>query len=263
MFSRCSRLRRPISFLFAQFLIVWKTVRDCAPMTSFYGRLTHRLRSPAPPVFLGSLNFHYQVVPLTSTSMAIMTSDDYYSDDDDLDSSILSQLDLIEAAYRSKLDQPTSVPQKKQLVQEGSLMDLSFELNEVDFQRIDTFVDDAIKKSQAAPVAGPSNLNHFVPKHPVQMSLFGDVVRPSMSTGTYMPSSSQGPMQRSTSDCRDPGPFGQQAPKTKQWDHTAFAKTGWRKPKSKGKTEEDQEEEAVEFEQFPAPFVQGTLQVPP
>ena len=59
--------------------------------------------------------------------------------------------------------------------------------------------------------------------------------------------------------------FGQQAPKTKSWDHTAFSKTGVRqskqraKRKGKGKAFENDAEESgeeqVEFEQFPAPFV--------
>jgi len=52
--------------------------------------------------------------------------------------------------------------------------------------------------------------------------------------------------------------------KTKKWDHTAFAKTGRRRKAGKGKEkenidEEGDEEEVVEFQQFPAPFVQGTL----
>ncbi|KAG8961624.1 hypothetical protein FRC03_005134 [Tulasnella sp. 419] len=59
--------------------------------------------------------------------------------------------------------------------------------------------------------------------------------------------------------------FGKQPPKTKVWDRTAFAQTGWRKGKGKGKgkgkasmfgeDEDEGEEEQIEFEQFPAPFV--------
>ena len=57
--------------------------------------------------------------------------------------------------------------------------------------------------------------------------------------------------------------------KTKTWDRTAYAKTGWRNPnKGKNKTtdsdgegveEEEQEEERVEFEQFPLPTDLGEV----
>lgn len=58
-------------------------------------------------------------------------------------------------------------------------------------------------------------------------------------------------------------PFGKPTKKTKQWDRTAFAKSGWRKPaNAQGKEKvgeqvggEQDEEEEIEFEQFPAPFV--------
>lgn len=129
-------------------------------------------------------------------------------------------------------------------------MDLSLDLDDVDLQRLDSFID-AAYKSQAAPVAGPSNVSRPLSKGSFQTTLFGDVLPRNEPSPA-----SRGPMQRSKSDRRNP--FGQQAPKTKQWDHTAFAKSGWRKPKGKAVDEDEQEEEkAVEFEQFPAPFVSG------
>ncbi|KAG8864334.1 3'-5' DNA helicase [Tulasnella sp. 330] len=62
--------------------------------------------------------------------------------------------------------------------------------------------------------------------------------------------------------------FGRQAAKVKTWDRTAFAETGFRanvgqgKGKKKRRGEEDREddhEETIEFEQFPAPFVYHEL----
>lgn len=62
-------------------------------------------------------------------------------------------------------------------------------------------------------------------------------------------------------------PFGRRASKTKYWDQTAFAKTGWKstkggKGKGKGKQYSDDEEEGeeeIEFAQFPAPFITREL----
>jgi ATP-dependent DNA helicase MPH1 len=52
--------------------------------------------------------------------------------------------------------------------------------------------------------------------------------------------------------------------KAKKWDHTAFSKTGRRRKVGKGKGKENMdeaegEEDPVEFEQFPAPFIPGKL----
>jgi ATP-dependent DNA helicase MPH1 len=68
-------------------------------------------------------------------------------------------------------------------------------------------------------------------------------------------------MKRTKSTQRSP--FGRQPSKTKRWDHTAFSKSGLRKGKAKEKRkandgdERDEADEAIEFEQFPAPFVSG------
>lgn len=181
-----------------------------------------------------------------------MNSDDYFTDV--FNSAILNQIDVIEAAHRPKL---THNPPPKSLYaqKEDSFTDLSFDINDADLQHLDSV--DAAYKHQTAPVAGPSNAGRPLSKNSVQTTLFGDIAHPPASSKAGPPS--RGPMQRSKSDHRNP--FGQQAPKTKQWDHTAFAKSGWKKPKSKGKgksVEDEPEDEAMEFEQFPAPFIQGT-----
>jgi ATP-dependent DNA helicase MPH1 len=90
----------------------------------------------------------------------------------------------------------------------------------------------------------------------VQTTLFGGVAGQQLSSNANKPRSD---MQRTTSTQRNI--FGQQPRKTKQWDQTAFAKSGVRPPKSKDKGKggpDEDEDEPVEFEQFPAPFVSRT-----
>lgn len=193
----------------------------------------------------------------------MLNSDDYFTDD--LDAGILNQLDVIEAAHCPQLSHnylppkkpPSKPPPPKQIEEEDSFMDLSLNIDEADLQRIDSFIDAAYKR-QAAPLAGPSGASRPPPsKCSVQTTLHGGVVNSPASTSKAGPAS-RGPMQRSKSDHRNP--FGQQAPQTKQWDHTAFAKSGCRKPKPSEKekfNEDDQEGVGVEFEQFPAPFIPG------
>ncbi|KDQ63860.1 hypothetical protein JAAARDRAFT_696340 [Jaapia argillacea MUCL 33604] len=102
----------------------------------------------------------------------------------------------------------------------------------------------------------------------LQMTLFGDVLPPQASSSK---SKSTTDNQSRTKPVPTRNPFGHHARKTKVWDHTEFAKTGWKKStgksvkgkgKGKGKAspddgidDADEEEEEVEFEQFPAPFV--------
>lgn len=110
----------------------------------------------------------------------------------------------------------------------------------------------------ANPVPGPSRANGLVrrPSKGAQLTLFGDVANDVEPAKAAAPPPRQ--FQRTRSRQM---PLAGQAKKTKQWDRTAYAKTGWRKPKAnpdkgKGRTSDDEaEEEAMEFEQFPAPEV--------
>ncbi|KIK99878.1 hypothetical protein PAXRUDRAFT_822238 [Paxillus rubicundulus Ve08.2h10] len=204
----------------------------------------------------------------------MMNSDDYF--DDDLDSGILNQLDIIEAAHRPQTNQPQPpkklspakpvppklvppklVPPKpvpsKQIEPDDSFVDLTLDIDEADLQRLDSFID-AAYKGNTVSATGSSNLSSS--KNSVQTTLFGDTAASTTKAGP----ASRGPVQRSKSNPRNP--FGHQAPKTKQWDHTAFAKSGWKKPKSNSQDNdaEGQEGKEVEFEQFPAPFISG---IPP
>ncbi|KAG0697158.1 hypothetical protein DFH29DRAFT_947571 [Suillus ampliporus] len=187
-----------------------------------------------------------------------MSSSDY-GFDDELDSAILNELDTIEAAHRVPLRHPPKPPAPtnkapKPLDEEDSFYDLSLEIDETELQRLDTFID-AVYKGNAHSVAGPSNPPRSSSKNTVQRTLFGDVAQPTASSSRQSPTK-RSSLQRTKSSPRKP--FGQQAPQTRQWDHTAFAKSGWKKPKTaKGKGRDDgdeEEEERVEFEQFPAPF---------
>ncbi|KAJ7139882.1 hypothetical protein C8R44DRAFT_765650 [Mycena epipterygia] len=160
---------------------------------------------------------------------------DGYFDEDDLDDAVLQQLDAIEAAH--KRPPPPREP---------SFDEFSFgDIDERDLQMLDTFIEDSYQ-GKAQPVAGPSRTS----SGSRQTTLFGEVLPLSPPKRTQI--------QRTKSTPRNP--FGQQAPKTKKWDQTAFSKSGLKRGKSKGKgkgaynNDEEEEEEPVEFEQFPAPF---------
>jgi hypothetical protein len=167
-------------------------------------------------------------------------SSDGFVDDFSFDSAALDELDAIEAAYFA-LPRP-NVSERQDL---GKFEDMD--------------------EDQPIPVAGPSNhqKNHF--GRTVQTTLLGTSIPSTSKSKNAVPGQKQS--QRSQSNSRNP--FGQQAKKSKAWDHTEFAKTGWRRSKSKTKPQETlndnddgEEEEAVEFEQFPAPVVPGQFLLP-
>ncbi|KAI0768490.1 hypothetical protein BD413DRAFT_562373 [Trametes elegans] len=127
-------------------------------------------------------------------------------------------------------------------------------VDEAELAKIDAICQQAYAKNTS--VAGPSKPNGLVrrPSRGAQLTLFGDVANE--VDPMKVPAPHKQPFQRTRSRQM---PFPGQAKKTKQWDRTAYAKTGWRKPKTnpdKGKgrgSDDENEEETVEFEQFPAP----------
>lgn len=170
---------------------------------------------------------------------------DYFDEFDDFDDEALTQLEAIEATQNS-----SPKTRKAPLSRASSFDDLSsFDFDETDLQRLDEFVQGSIQGTLKPPPPPPCLVKKTT-YH--QKTLFGDVIPNQASS-----SSSRPPMQRVKSTPKNP--FGQQAPKTKKWDHTQFAKSGLKASKAakgKGKArEEDFEDEVVEFEQFPAPFV--------
>ncbi|KXN84777.1 ATP-dependent DNA helicase mfh1 [Leucoagaricus sp. SymC.cos] len=192
-----------------------------------------------------------------------MSSDGFF--DDDFDSAALTQLDAIEAAYTTSTQATVSnqaVASTSRTAQaiskhrplnsapsEDSYYDLTLDLDDEDFEKLDNMIRDSYAGKTKMPV-GPTR----------QTTLFGDVLRDKAPTNKPSSSSRQ-PMQRTTSKTRNP--FGSKPKKTKVWDQTAFARSGQGK-KGKGKDVGDQEEEGfVEFEQFPAPFVSPDKLVSP
>ena len=176
-----------------------------------------------------------------------MSSDGYF--DDGLDGAAFEELDAIEAALLSQNAPPHNLPLRNSTLSspEGSVYDLTFDLDEDELQKLDNFIQDAYRINVQATA---SSSRRTSPKH--QLTLFGDVL-PSP------PAKPRSQIQRTKSLPRSA--LNQPAPQTKQWDQTAFAKTGLKQGNSKGKQKISYEgvdnEESVEFEQFPPPFVPG------
>ncbi|PFH50752.1 hypothetical protein AMATHDRAFT_75437 [Amanita thiersii Skay4041] len=189
-----------------------------------------------------------------------MSEDEFF---DSFDDAALQQIDAIEAAAISGLS-PHKLSNNKNNAKSDDLSfsDLTFDIDESELQKLDVVVEASYENhSQAA--AGPSRLASM--NNSIQTTLYGGIA----SASSQRLSSTRAPFQRNKSSSRNV--FGQQAPKTKVWDHTEFAKTGL-KPLRKGKGKakatandnESEEEEEVEFEQFPAPFVPSEFEfVPP
>ncbi|KAH9950517.1 P-loop containing nucleoside triphosphate hydrolase protein [Amylocystis lapponica] len=201
-----------------------------------------------------------------------MSSDEYF--DDEPDSAFLNAVDAIEAAHNLPAKASTSYakPPSNHHPPPRTVIELSdddefdtFDIDEADLQRIDEICENELKRPPppARSIAGPSkgSFDRTASKG-AQTTLFGDIVQPTAPANKTNVSGKK-PMERVQSTSKNP--FGGRARKTKQWDQTTFAKTGWKKPKSigdkgkgKGKAsfndDASGEEEEVEFEQFPAPF---------
>ncbi|KAJ2928868.1 hypothetical protein H1R20_g8225, partial [Candolleomyces eurysporus] len=180
-----------------------------------------------------------------------MSSDNYF--DDEFDDAAFAQMDAIEAAA---LQAEPARPQPRQLAADSSI-DLTFDIDESELQKLDDIVAQEYN-TKVLQVPGPSSgrpINRTGSSNMLQTTLFGDVL-PSQATSSKP--KSRAPMERTKSATRNI--FGQQAPKTKTWDHTAFAQSGLKRKKpSKGKgkgkaTEEEREDDDDGFE-LPAPYV--------
>ena len=177
-----------------------------------------------------------------------MSSDGYF-EDDSLDGAAFEELDAIEAAVLSQKAPPHNLSLRNPTLSspDSSVYDLTFDLDEGELQKLDHVIQDAYRTNVQA-TAGSSKRTS--PKH--QTTLFGDILPPP-------PTKPRSQIQRTKSLPRST--LNQPAPRTKQWDQTAFAKTGLKQGNSKGKrkmsSEDVDNEENVEFEQFPPPFVPG------
>ncbi|KAM6497919.1 hypothetical protein JOM56_005867 [Amanita muscaria] len=177
-----------------------------------------------------------------------MNSDDWF---EDLDTVALEEIDALEAAALAKVDSPSYVTRSGQSslnndqVSVGDSFDLSFNIDEDELHELDRHVG-ALLETNRRPVLTRVNSTN----NTRQTTLDGGFV-------TSPRSGSQLQKAKSTPN----NTFGQKAPKTKKWDHTEFAKTGTKpvkKTKGKSKFADPDgwdEDEDVEFDQFPAPFI--------
>lgn len=191
-----------------------------------------------------------------------MSSDDFF--DDELDSAILKEVDAIEAAAiadfssrNEKINPPSTVGQQQRTRSTPVVIDLSdseefgsFALDDAQLQQIDRICAHHFSNSRDKPVASSSRIGlaqRSSSKCSLQTTLFGEILQPGVTVPkkTFQRTHSKAPPREER--------------RTKQWDHTAFAKTGWRAAGKRkglfdGEDEENHEDE-IEFEQFPAPIV--------
>jgi ATP-dependent DNA helicase MPH1 len=177
-----------------------------------------------------------------------MSSDGYF--ESDIDDSALEQINAIEAAALKSPPTPP-VPKAKTTRQalpqkEASFYDLTFDFDEDALQQINNIEEGAYQGKRL----GPSKAIY-------QTTLFGDIL-------PTQPAKPPSLVARTKSSSRDI--FAIQPQKKKEWDHTSFTQSGSKQSKGKSKKrspDEEEGEETVEFEQFPAPFVSGECYISP
>lgn len=187
-----------------------------------------------------------------------MSSPGSYWGDEDFNSAVLSELAVIEAnqiasTSRSLMRRSPSPPKAMPPLSTNPASDDVYDLFNVDiqdFQELDAAIEKDLRRKEAAPTSKSPTFGRSLSGR--QTTLFGNVLSPSPKKPS---SSRRGAQQRSPERSTDR--------KIKKWDHTAFSKTGTKrktgKRKAKELDEDADEEDAVEFEQFPAPFVAGKL----
>lgn len=194
-------------------------------------------------------------------AVALMSSDDYFFDDE-LDSAFLNEVDAIEAAHTlpprtttAAVARPGSPP--RQPFPARSFIDIE-DSDPFDAFDFDVAVLQDIHEGRVQP-PGPSKppAQRTSSRNTIQTTLLGGVVQ---DTSRSKPKSSTKSSFQRTNSVQTT----LTEKRTKQWDRTAFAKSGWRqtaedKARKKGKErasfDNDDGDERVEFEQFPAPFV--------
>jgi len=204
-------------------------------------------------------------------------SDDYFFDDDDFDNSaFIAGLDAIEASHnlqQASKPAPVAVPTSRSVFRPpprpapvpapstsrpkppAEVIDISdneykfddsFDLENANWEEFDQRIEVQPQQPQnrTGPVPGPSTTRQFTRTSSgklQQQTLWGLPAPP--ENLSKLP-----PRQK-----------GKTTKKTKTWDRTAYAKTGWRNPNkgknkaygSDGEEVEEEEEEEVVFEQFP------------
>ena len=183
-----------------------------------------------------------------------------YWDDEELNTAVLNELAAIDPPKVASTSKPTVRKPSPDLEatplfvpDSDDLYDLTFDLGAQDLQTLDAAIEKDYRRKADSTSKSPSS--GALTTRGRQTTLFGDVISPRTSPSKKPPSSRRSAQQRKS-------PTRPVNRKTKKWDHTAFAKTGRRRAgKGKGKEnlDEERDEEEVEFEQFPAPFVPGKL----
>ncbi|KAF8529479.1 hypothetical protein JB92DRAFT_3106701 [Gautieria morchelliformis] len=219
-----------------------------------------------------------------------MSSDGYFDDSGQLDSAFLAELDAIEVAHSNATQHPSQPTQTQPLsstsrsnfesyitlkspeesghrnatsngqpapvpidVDADDSYDQFFDdIDPRELERLDEDVEQAYKHPLGIPRTNSASGSGVTR----QLTLFGDLVSQAPSR---RPCSQQQNQTRPHSPRR---PFGKKARKVKQWDRTAFAKSGWKSSKGKGKgkgkdvadCELDADDATQEFEQFPPPI---------
>ncbi|TCD67543.1 3'-5' DNA helicase [Steccherinum ochraceum] len=198
-----------------------------------------------------------------------MSSDDYFGDE--LDSAFFNEVDAIEAAHapppspaKSRAPVAPARPPAKPVAKPPPVplkvieiidSDDEYNISGINDDALEVFDQVCAAQSTSGPSTSAKPISRKASMGTVQTNLFGQIVSNDASSSKAGPS--RKPMSRSNSSAQTP--FAGRPKKTKQWDHSAFAKYGWKKPKGKEKAygdedeEEQEEEDAVEFEQFPAP----------
>ncbi|TDL28562.1 P-loop containing nucleoside triphosphate hydrolase protein [Rickenella mellea] len=174
-------------------------------------------------------------------------SSDSFDDGQEFNSAFLDELDAIEATQLASTSKAPAAQPPLSNLDDTDDFDFSFDVDESELQRLDHFIEDTYAE-MAQPIAGPSR----------QTTLFGDTLPPGP------PKAVRQPQQRTKSNLRNP--FGAKARKTKRWDYTASPGKGKGKandPESKKRDEEYDDDEDVEFPQYPPPLISDVDSLPP
>jgi ATP-dependent DNA helicase MPH1 len=220
-----------------------------------------------------------------------MSSDGFF--DDDFDSALIAEVDAVTAAYLNHAPPPLhtpapapaiSAPRFKPVtdrapptpprqatptvieIPDSDNYDVSGAFNDDDLLEFDVAASAAYNRSTSTSSAVQStrSLGRTRSKPRLQLDLFGNSVTANTSSSRALASPA---VHRGGGGQRGGNSFGGPQRKTKYWDHTALAKSGWKFTKSKGKGkgksrdegEEDEEDEGEDGgRQLAAPFVPRT-----
>ncbi|KAH9057001.1 hypothetical protein EDB87DRAFT_1833399 [Lactarius vividus] len=185
-----------------------------------------------------------------------MSSPNSYWGDEELNSAVLNELAVIEATQIASTSRPVvrsppkTVPPLTTL-DSDDLFDFTFDVGVQDLQELDAAIENDYRRKAAPASKSPSSNTFGRSLSGRQTTLFGGIVPPRSHSPKKPSSSRRGAQQKSPNHSTDR--------RVKKWDHTAFAKTGTKRKTGKRNAreldEEGEEDDAVEFEQFPAPFV--------